>query len=56
LDGYGRVYLSYGSFKDDDEENVKIGEMICDSLKEVGLGYEWSRDPSERILVFEKGR
>ena len=48
----GRVYLSYGSINGDEEEDRKVGEIVCSALKESGLNFKWSGNPSERILVF----
>jgi len=50
----GRVYLSYGSINGDEEEDRKVGAIVCSSLKENGLDFEWNGDPSKRILVFER--
>ena len=50
IDGDG-LMLSYGSIEDDDEESVRVGEMIVGALKRVGLAPEWDGDLNSRIIV-----
>jgi hypothetical protein len=49
LQTHGYLLVGYGAKVKKD--HVKVGQMIVDTLEEMGIPHKWSGDSDERILV-----
>ena len=47
----GACYLAYGAKADDENEALKVGNIICQTLREEGFNVQWDGSLNTRILI-----